>query len=1153
MKWFLFFLLFSHVYAQAPTVKPTTKTPTTKSPTTKAPTSNPVTYSPTTTDSRLVLYISTSSAHGNIGINDFSDTTCASIAQDIGLACINTQSVVSFTYRQIVDLPTIMGFDVATPVTNTAGTSITTSWTNFITGTFVTSIQTALSVADTTVWSGSLADGSVANNNCDDFTTDNTLSSRLADITVTSDNTWLQSGGLLICSALRKWLCLCRQGTLEPTKAPTNSPTQPTPSPTQPPTTKSPTVEPTTSPTTSRPTTSPTPFPTYTPTSSPVQPQPNRYMYRLPAGTTVTVFKNYNNITYSHLYSTPTNITVRSATEAFIPIVWTNLVYRYWNLETNLTTTLTLTDPCNPGNPSKLPGTPTLQPDGVYTCPTTEKCILTADCTDELGPDSGYANWPDLRACWCERDEDDYPTSLPPDLPSGIDQELQLFEGQLFVLDPKPPPSNILGNINCANFIDREINCQLFRRDPNYLFQCLDEPIGCYDKTLGYAFGGFDFQNPLYPYPIDVREWTEGQYKGIASILNNLTYSKDGVYVDPFTSEIFNDYYWLSSNSSISVFTEVLTGLAFSSYQTYLIQADPFIYLLNSRPPPVIDYSLSRIPSDDEITCYVNIVLYSNLDGCEYVTWANQSSPAFHQAGVEYTAVIPGENTPLTVNVTFTENSPYIRGVEVYNAWGELCGSVYAESFLIGEEFVFLCLNTPSANLPRPDNAYLTVRVLGQDSIYDLPRSNLNSDAIQTTPDPLFPFLNLQEFTPYSNRTFPLMFPLMYESGYLPADRNWPQRTRITLDLTSPTLPFIVSYNYTTGTSNSSQLASAWSALALLITQQNVYPENFALRAVEDLFDTAAINLADPTQQAWLRNIWEVHLSRRNCGADGSDCQTFKLGECIVTSPIHQSWYNEGELTKSEENGVGEEGGCRCFTNTTKGFFSSYVSCGTCVHGYGPSTRNELAEVIQYNNLVSQTYTSDVFPTIQPDLTAPQFDALFICRYPFGVDPIPSSLSSINLCAGHGVVGYNTSSALTTVKVWSNKVTIACSSLSTKSIGTFTLSSSTTSELNLIYINSDDDLLMVIGTWDTPTLFLIKSISPSIVAACAFQCPSGVEQTFPLPWECLLSCEGETSQPIICENPLFFNSTNLAYVYTPPSPVGKGRFLYLKNVFLLLL
>ncbi len=178
-------------------------------------------------------------------------------------------------------------------------------------------------------------------------------------------------------------------------------------------------------------------------------------MYKLISGTTVQVYKNYNNITLRHLTATPTNLTITSNGNSFIPIGWASLKYRVSN-SNGTTTTVTLTGDqiiCNPGSPSYIPGTPLLQDDGLYSCPTTNKCNLTSDCTDDLSPVANV--YPDLRACYC-----DYTEVVYPDvdiLQASQQYTLSLWQGQMNITSPVVDPRDVLGLIQCNIAIDRYV------------------------------------------------------------------------------------------------------------------------------------------------------------------------------------------------------------------------------------------------------------------------------------------------------------------------------------------------------------------------------------------------------------------------------------------------------------------------------------------------------------------------------------------------------------------------------------------------------------------------------------------------------------------------------------------------------------------------
>ncbi len=890
---------------------------------------------------------------------------------------------------------------------------------------------------------------------------------------------------------------------------------------------------------TNSPTKVPTLFPTKFPTNSPTQVEPIQYLYKLDAGSRVIVTKNSQNITFHHVDTIPTNITIRSLGNSFFPIAWENLQFRLWDPVTNLTTTEILTDPCNPGHPNEVPGSYYLQADNVYTCPTTEQCILSNDCTDELAPYSDYSSFPDLRACWCSYDEIPYPSSLAPVLNANIPLTLQIFEGSMYVETPEPPPENILGNIRCNNFIDREINCQLLRLNPRYIFQCANEPIGCYDQTLGKFMGGFDTQNPKFQYPNDYNKWGLDQYIGIASLMNNLTYSQNGEYVSPFPIAGWNGYYWISSNTSLTVITADVNFI-FSGYQVYLIQSNPFLTLLNSKPPPSVDFSLSREPNTEEQACIASLGPSSApTPECDAVTWKSEDGPAFHLGGLEYTFPIESNQNVLSLEVTFRWDANDIKGLELYNSWGELCGSVYSNGFLQDSQYVFLCLNTEQGGVIHP-NPYLTMRVLGQNSIYDIPHSNLNSDYMSTTQDLLFPYLDLLAFQSFSGNTWPLIYPLAYDYGLLDNPKNWPQRSYLNASLIN-NIPFTATYNYTIGSSSSGRVAQAWENVSISILEYNIYPENQALRDVQDMFEVAEIDFNDPKQLEYLRNIWEVELAKRRCGGDYEHCDTFGLGICVIESDVKQRWYNGDKDATYEFEG--KEGGCLCFDSFVSGFFKSGVFCQQCKNGYGPLTIGDLSQTVQYSTLVSPVLPSDMIPP--NNLNIDTFEENWICRFPYSLDPVVASLDSINLCAGHGNITYEQSIVTFTQDLLQNTYFPACTSLSMEN-NTYELQISLvepyTIPFNLIYIDEYENILVVLGNARSPELYITES-DTSLTYDCSFICEEE-EAIFPLPWTCTIRCENNFFSAVTCMNDAFFSINDIYFQ-------GIEEYVFLENRFLI--
>ncbi len=1105
------------------------------------------TNSPTFSTQQVILYSDNTLRSGNLGTRSATDTICFNTAQSLSLACRSYSMFITYSTSTLSSLQSTLLFDASTSVFSIDGTFLGV-WSQVIGNSGLASLDSGNVFSSTGVnyWTGCAAAGcsGTPTNNCNNWSSGGGGFSGVVGLSSSSDI--VGTGSTALCGNTRRQVCICVQGSLPtpfpttgtptqapttktPTKTPTNAPTLPTAFPTK---------RPTKTPTTKSPTKNPTQFPTGFPTSSPVQAEPIRYLYKLPEGSRVVVTKNSQNITYSHVDTIPTNITIRSLGNAFIPIAWENLEYRIWDPSTNLTTTETLSDPCNPGHPNEVPGEYYEQADGVYTCPTIERCILTDDCTDELAPYADFTSFPDLRACWCSYDEIAYPAASAPVLDSSVALNLQIFEGNMYVEDPQPPPEGVLGNIRCNTFIDREINCQLARLNPLYIFQCEDEPIGCYDFTLGRFFGGFFNQNPKFQYSLNFDDWGLDHYKGIASVMNNLTYAKNGIYVDPFTSELWNDYFWISSNTSLSVLTEP-ADFVFSSYQTYLIQADPFTYLLNSKPPPMVDYLVSREPNAQEQACIASLApSTAPTPACDAVTWESEDGPAFRLSGLEYTFPLPENQNVLSVEITFRWDANDIKGLELYNAWGELCGSVYSNEFTIGSEFVFLCLNTANAGTVHPE-PYLTMRVLGQNSYYDIPQSNLNSNYMNTPTDPLYAYLDLLAFQSFTGDTWPLVYPLAYDFGLLENPKCWPQRSYLNSSLIN-NIPFTATYNYTVGSSSSGQVAQAWENVSISILEYNIYPENEALREVEHLYDIEEIDFESPKQLEYLRNIWEVQLARRYCGADYEQCDTFDLGLCIIESDVKQRWFNgDKDATYDFE---GKEGGCRCYYSFPQGFFKSEVFCQQCASGYGPLTMADLSETVQYNILVSPVLPTDMIPS--DSMTLEQFENTWICRYPYALDPVVASLDSINICAGHGNITYEQSEQEFTQVLLQNKYFVACTSLSMGN-STYELEMSLeepyTVPFNLIYMDEYENILVVLGNSRSSELYLTES-ETSLVYSCSLQCET--EASFPLPWTCAIVCENGFSDAVTCVNDVFFTPNDMYFD-------GVNAYVYLENRFLI--
>lgn len=1144
-----------------PTAYPTTDP--TMAPT-KYPTVEP-TYAP---DSELfiTLYAYDVLTTGDIGTVGATDALCRSFFYANDIFCIDGFSFLEYSGRPIDGIPEELGFSYSIMVKAGQTNLNLGPWNQIV---VAPSPSTSPVLAYTLCNAGVICDGFWTGYrapnpdfNCVDWGDGTVDHAGTVGDSDTLGRNWIDGGGDT-CDVEYSFLCGCHTNKpwISPTQAPTRFPTghvptyQPTMNPSRQPTknpTKNPSKKPTTkTPTVSFPTKNPTIKPgteypttqsptTQTPTATPIiNSFSNRgisYLYKLLSGSSVTLLSTIYDVSYNRTRASPTSIVFNSRDNALIPILWTDLIYRAWNYQTNITETLTLSE-CNPGNPSWIPGTPLLQPDGIYACPTTQKCILTLDCSDSLNPDINYANFPDLRACWCSHSESAYSgvNSLPP----LTTYTLNLVEGSFSVTSSANVQTTYDGAVRCNSFVDRTINCMRALQDPNYLFQCADEPIGCYDGSIGRFFGAFNLQNPNYPYNIDWRKWTIGQFRGIASVMNYLVYMKNGQYVDPFTSELWNSYYWISSDSESYDVRSATATLVFDSYQTDLIQGTNYMYNPDGFPPALLNSSVPETFYGDMLNCAGGSPNFDNRF-CTYITWQNKTYDGmlFRRTGFEYSITVPSSRYILGFNITILTNPgvKYYTGIEIFDQWNDKCGGVYnSTGFTIGNTYLVPCTNNPRFVDYRA-NAIYTVRLLGLNSIYDLPGIVLNSQMFVDVKDPLESILNIKNFQPFQHVTYPLMYALAYDDALLSNTKTWPQRQWINTTMLN-TFPIQVKYNYTLIGSNGLSSGTVWNNITAAILENNTYPYNYPLSLKESLYDTREVDYDNPKDLEYLAGIWQVWLYERRCGVDEFQCKTFELGACIVETDYDQRWFNIGK--DADYIFVGEEGGCDCNDEFSKGFYDFAQICALCQLGYGPFNLDELSFTIQYNTLVANIYPDGLFPSSGPSLTVDQFEANYSCRYPYGLDPIPASLVGINICAGHGMLGGFNESSIEEVEIWMESFIIACNSIQVKDVGDFAFDSSTTSLYSQMFVNGED-MITIIGTsFDYEVYYLVSGV--------LYQCyPSSFSNIkYPFPTQMSLLCVSSSlykSLDILCTNDVLFSSDSLG---------SNLDLAYSKNPFLL--
>lgn len=797
---------------------------------------------------------------------------------------------------------------------------------------------------------------------------------------------------------------------------------------------------------------------------------------------------------------------------SYIPVAWQDLTYRV--TDGTITYTEVLPELCNPAVPSPVQGQVYPLDDGTYSCPAIYNC-LDPDCeSNDLTPNSD--GFPDLRTCVCSYTEVVHPYYDA--LPKPANDEYiipQIKSGNMTPTDDTVSTLVTPGIILCNDAAARTCDVMLSIQNPTYVPQCINLAVNYFDNNPSRYFGLFWKANPSYQYDIDRVYWTEGHYRGIASLLNYKMYVRSGQYVDPFTKKLWVDYFWFDSAEGFNIETQTVTFEEDNStYQAYFFQADPYISLLNSEPALPVDFSLDRGATEQQKRCIELAHILGDFSECAGLTWNITDSAGFHLAGYENTFPIEVDQYLVSVTVTILESNSDIKGIEVYNAAGDLCGSLFPDGVTEDDVFSFACYDVNSSTILTGGKA--TVRLLGLASIYDVPEQNLNSADLETLSDPLASVIDELEFEAYKDGSLPLCFASIYDRlNY----RNWPQRRTYNFDY-NPFDGLEVTYNYTYTTSTSIGIINAFQNITEAIYTNNTYPFNYALEAIESSYATEAYNYSSQKQLDFLYNFWVSELAPRRSGADDTACLTAGKGKSVLLPDTVQYWYT-GERVPGYRLIAGREGGCLCHSSFGRGLFKLQLGCKQCVDGYGPESLADFAGTVQYNTLVAQLYPEGTFPS---SISLEYFNENIVCRFPYGKDPVVSSLKDINMCAGHGVMSYENSTAEVNVTVWERNLITACSAITTPT-ATFQLFENITSIFSLIYIDEDDNILTVIGSKTTYEIYLNGDL-------CSAICTENLR--LPEPWSCELTCNEEVDQ-YICFNEAIFTPTanNFSALYTP--------------------
>jgi hypothetical protein len=573
----------------------------------------------------LYLWSKITTSPGSLGSRATTNSACSGVAHPTFVCSSSVKSFLSFSPTPTPSPDTLASVAASIGVTPTTIVKGPTGgpvgpWGPFISSPTTTPLS-SVGISSSTFWTGATLGGGEGAD-CSIFLGSAWTVSTSSGTGVAGANSGnaINFGGKPTCDNSLTYLCMCLVATSSPTNNPSNKPTKnptkhpsknPTKNPTKFPTppTKKPTKNPTNNPSKNPTKTPTTQTPTLHPSPNPLEPgQPIQVRYLLQKGSLISVEKTTKELTINiqKQASTPFLFNI-TTTNSYVPVLWRNLLWTSINASGVINQSVAL---CNP-IPTPLPGHSVVGIDGYIICPTIYSCPSISGVTID---GSGYlVGWGNLRACVLS-----YEIEIRTDIPT-ITGRHELLPVELNTTLTSLPVAFTLGFIHCNDAVERELNCQFSRQFPSYSLQCGLEPITCYkNETIGKYFGLFYNQNPLFRYDIPQEQWSLSLYKGIASIINNKIYLKNGQWADPLSPELMNDYYWLP-NISFSIISKNYTSI-WSNYSVRdVLQTQPYQWDLKLQPST----NYSSYLSQNIITCLDEMYTFGTTISCSELTWEN--------------------------------------------------------------------------------------------------------------------------------------------------------------------------------------------------------------------------------------------------------------------------------------------------------------------------------------------------------------------------------------------------------------------------------------------------------------------------------------------------------------------------------------------------
>lgn len=190
------------------------------------------------TPSQIILYSDRKPYAANLGNTSQTEQLCTDMLPPTLQDCSRVAPLLSYSYRELEDWPSILGFSSNSKVTTEKGVFLG-PWRDFVNPAKNGNIPSPPildDIVDTQLqyWTGTNQVGKLHyNRNCKDWTLSSNLGAAVIGMPAATVDGWYLMKGLTLCNQPQGVVCACILKTPRPTKKPTPPTRQPTPANTQ--------------------------------------------------------------------------------------------------------------------------------------------------------------------------------------------------------------------------------------------------------------------------------------------------------------------------------------------------------------------------------------------------------------------------------------------------------------------------------------------------------------------------------------------------------------------------------------------------------------------------------------------------------------------------------------------------------------------------------------------------------------------------------------------------------------------------------------------------------------------------------------------------------------------------------------------------------